>query len=370
MRSMKRLSSLLFIIIILAFRTSWSQAQTDWHYPPAHHLIHALKIRGPLHFCGEPVPLKEDDVLERLERELLIYLDNADDVILWLKRANRYFPHIEKRLKDNDMPDDLKYIVITESHLRPTATSHKDAVGFWQFIEKTALRYGLKTNKDIDERRNFFAASEAAIAYLKDLYRIFDSWTLAAAAYNMGEEGLKTEMLMQKVNTYYRLYLNQETHRYVFKILAAKMILSNPQKYGFNLNNEDLYKPFQFDRVEIIASQPVPLYIIAHAASSYFKIIKELNPHIRGYYLPAGKHEVLIPKGSAKDFKQRYENLLNDWIAGKGKYVYTVQKGDNLSGIAKQFNVSVKAIMNWNGLTSARNVSPGEKLFIFTDDPE
>ena len=150
-------------------------------------LIDALKIDKPLSFCGEYVPLNDVEIKERLERELLYALDNNDDVILWLKRSNRFFFHIEKVLKKNSMPDDLKYIAIAESALKPLATSNKGAVGYWQFIEGTANRYSMKINSDIDERRNFFTSTDAAIAYLKDLYAIFGSWTLAAAAYNMGE---------------------------------------------------------------------------------------------------------------------------------------------------------------------------------------
>jgi LysM repeat protein len=183
----------------------------------------------------------------------------------------------------------------------------------------------------------------------------------------MGEEGLKTEMLVQKVNNYYQLYLNQETQRYVFRILAAKVILSNPEKYGYYLTEEDLYKPVQFDRIEITANQPVPMYIIAQAANTYFKVIKDLNPHIKNYYLPAGKYNLLVPKGAASGFSERYENLLTQWLDEKLKSVYTVKKGDNLSAIAKRFNVSVKAIMIWNGISSAKEVSSGDKLFIFSN---
>lgn len=329
-------------------------------------LIQAIKISGPLTFCNEPVPLNEADVKERLERELLASLDNSGEVILWFKRANRYFPHVEKALKDNALPDDLKYVVIAESSLKPLATSNRGAVGFWQFIENTGNKYGLKINNDIDERRNFFISTDAAINYFKDLYAIFGSWTLAAAAYNMGEEGLKTEMLMQKVNNYYLLYLNQETQRYVFRILAAKMILSNPEKYGFSLTEDELYKPFQFDHIEITVNQPVPLYIIAQAANTYFKVIKDLNPHIKKYYLSAGKHDLLIPRGTAQGFQERYEKLLNQWLELKEKSIYTIEQGDNLSIIAKRFNVSIKAIMIWNDISSAKDVSPGDKLIIFT----
>ena len=364
MNYLYQLPRVILIVTIIIAGTINVEAQTGWHQSVGQSLINALKISEPLNFCNEPVPLSDPDVKERLERELLVSLDNSDDVILWLKRANRYFPHIEKVLKNNSLPDDLKYIVIAESSLKPLATSNKGAVGFWQFIENTGIKYGMKINNDIDERRNFFTSTEAATAYLKDLYALFGSWTLAVAAYNMGEEGLKTEMLVQKVNNYYQLYLNQETQRYIFRILAAKIILSNPEKYGYYLTEEDLYKPVQFDRVEITANQPVPLYIIAQAANTY---IKDLNPHIKNYYLPAGKYDLLLPKGAASGFSERYENLLKQWLDEKVKSVYTVKKGDNLSTIAKHFNVSVKAIMIWNGISNAKDVSSGDQIFIFSN---
>jgi LysM repeat protein len=342
------------------------EAQIGWRQSVGQSLIQAIKISEPLTFCNEPVPLNDPDVKERLERELLVSLNSSDEVILWLKRSNRYFPYIEKALKDNSLPDDLKYIVIAESSLKPLAASNRGAVGFWQFIENTGNKYGMKINNDVDERRNLFISTDAAITYFKDLYAIFGSWTLAAAAYNMGEDGLKTEILMQKVNNYYELYLNQETQRYVFRILAAKMILSNPEKYGFSLTEDELYKPLQFDQIEITANQPVPLYIIAQAANTYFKVIKDLNPQIKNYYLSAGKHNLLIPKGSASGIQERYENLLNQWLELKEKSFYTIQKGDTLSSLAKRFNVSIKAIMNWNNITNPKDVSPGDKLIIFT----
>jgi hypothetical protein len=330
-------------------------------------LIESVKINEPLTFCNESVPLNETDIKERLERELLISLDNSNEVILWIKRANRYLPHIEKVLKNNSLPDDLKYIAIVESSLRPLTRSNKGAVGYWQFIESTGMKYGMVINNDIDERRNFFTSTEAAVNYLKDLYALFGSWTLAAAAYNMGEEGLKTEMMVQKVSDYYQLDLYQETQRYIFRLLAAKIIISNPEKYGYSLTPDDLYKPIQFDRVEISANQPVPLYIIAQAAKTYFKVIKDLNPHIKNYYLPAGKYELMVPQGAAMGFSERYENLLSQWLAERNEYVYIVQKGDNLSTIAERFNVPVKAIMIWNDITNGKKVLPGNKLFIFSD---
>ena len=329
-------------------------------------MIAALKIDKPIDFCGETVPLTDAEIKERMERELLYALDNRDDIILWLKRANRYFPHIEKVLKNKSMPDDLKFIAIAESSLKPHAASNKGAVGYWQFIEGTGIKYKMEINSTVDERRNFFTSTEAAISYLKDLYALFGSWTLAAAAYNMGEAGLETEILMQKVNNFYQLYLPQETQRYIFRILSAKMIMSNPEKYGFFLAKEDLYQPLQYDLIEISAAQPVPISLIAQAARTYFKVIKDLNPHIRNYTIPAGKYQIMIPKGSAAGFFERYDALVQQWLTEKKEHVYTVKRGDNLSNIAARFNVPVKAIMIWNSMNNGKKLAPGDKLVIYS----
>jgi len=330
-------------------------------------ILEAIRITEPLNFCGEPVPLSSPDVRERLERELLLSLDNSDDIILWLKRANRYFPEIEKVLKAHALPDDLKYIAIAESSLKPLAFSNKGAAGYWQFIESTATKYGLEINSDIDERRNFSSATLAATKYLKELHRLFESWTLAAAAYNMGEDGLKSEILVQKVNNYYQLYLNQETQRYVFRILAAKIIMSNPEKFGYRLTKEDLYLPEQFDTVEIKALQPIPLHVIAQAADTYFKIIKDLNPQIKYYSLPAGTFQIHIPRGKADGFQKRYEKLMSAETALKNASVYTVRKGDTLYGISNRFQVPYKALTIWNSLDKSGKISPGDKLYIFKE---
>jgi hypothetical protein len=363
--SYRALNVILFVTIIIASACAGT-AQITAQKSVGQALIEAIKINEPLTFCNEPVPLSEADIKERLEREMLLSLDNSDDVILWLKRANRYFPHIEKVLKDKSLPDDLKYIAIAESGLKPHAASNKGAVGYWQFIESTGIKYGMEISNDIDERRNLISSTEAAANYLKDLYALFGSWTLAAAAYNMGEEGLKTELLMQKANNYYQLYLNQETQRYIFRILAAKIIMSNPEKYGYDLAREDLYHAVQFDRVEITVREAVPLYIIAQAAKTYFKVIKDLNPQFKSYYLPAGKYTLMLPRGAAMGFSERFQNIISQWLAEKKERVYIVKKGDNLSTVAARFNVSVKAIMIWNGMTNGKKIAPGDKLFIFS----
>lgn len=363
----KLCGSVLIFMIILPL-TAFAQAHGKAASPSGPAILEAIRISEPLTFCGELVPLTNPDVKERLERELLVSLDNSDDIILWLKRANRYFPEIEKVLKDNFMPDDLKYITIAESSLRPLAFSNKGAVGYWQFIESTGKKYGLEISADIDERRNVYRATHAAARYLKDLHGIFGSWTLAAAAYNMGEDGLMSEILVQKINNYYNLYLNQETQRYVFRILAAKIIMSNPGRYGYSLSKPDLYEPRKFDLVDVKASQPVPLHLLAQAANTQFKVIKDFNPQIKFYHLPAGQHQIHIPLGLSDGFLQRYEMLVAEWMSSKNDFVYVVKKGDTLSGIAARFNVPYRALLVWNRIGSGKKINPGEKLFIFSDD--
>lgn len=329
-------------------------------------LVSSLEIDGPLTFCGEVVPVDNPEVRERLEKEILLMLWDRAQVILWLKRTNRYLPHIEKMLKENGMPDDLKYVPIVESALLSHSGSHKGAIGFWQFIKETGRKYGLKVNNRIDERRNFFASTDAAIRYFKELYALFESWTLSAAAYNMGEKGLESEILIQKTDQYYQLYLPLETQRFVPRIVAVKLILSNPEAYGFNLKKEDLYPPLEFDRIELECPAETPLHIIAGAANTYFKAIKDLNPEIRGYTLTRGRHTVLIPKGGADGFQKRFKQLLSQWQTEKrGNIFYVVRSGDNLTLISDRFDIPLQALAAWNGLDIHKPIHPGQKLIIY-----
>jgi spore germination protein YaaH len=142
--------------------------------------------------------------------------------------------------------------------------------------------------------------------------------------------------------------------------------MTNPKKYGYDLAREDLYHAVQFDRVEITVREAVPLYIIAQAAKTYFKVIKDLNPQFKSYYLPAGKYTLMLPRGAAMGFSERFQNIISQWLAEKKERVYIVKKGDNLSTVAARFNVSVKAIMIWNGMTNGKKIAPGDKLFIFS----
>jgi len=331
-------------------------------------LVASLKIDPSLEFCGEKVPLKSQEIRERLEKELLLSLWDRPQIILWLKRSHRYLPYIEQILEKNDMPDDLKYLAIAESALRPHAGSSKGAIGFWQFMPGTGRKYGLVINEYIDERRNLFISTAAAIQYFKQLYQTFDSWTLAAAAFNMGEEGLMAEILEQDTNNYYQLYLPLETQRYIFRILSVKLIFSEREKFGFRLTSIEHYPPLEFDRIRVKCSHEIPIRIIAKAAKTHFKVIKDLNPEIRGHYLRKGKHHILVPKGASPGFKDRYKDLENKYLVSKKEKIYIVKRGDNLSSIADRFGIPLSALIIWNRVDIKRPIHPGHRLFIYRDD--
>jgi membrane-bound lytic murein transglycosylase D len=363
-----RVSVFIFSILLLAGATARCEPIKKLEISQFPSLISSIRIDGPLDFCGEKVPLDNPEVRERLEKELLLTLWNRSQVILWLKRANRYFPHMDKVLKESHAPEDLKYVPVIESSLRVHAVSPKRAVGFWQFLKETGRKYDLEINGNIDERRNVFASTRAAVKYFKDLYTLLGSWTLSAAAYNMGEEGLQAEMLTQKSKQYYHLYLPLETQRYVFKILSVKLILSNPEKYGFHLTKEDLYPPMQFDRVELKSTRITPIQIVAEAANTYFKMIKDLNPDIRGYNIAKGNYSILVPKGSARGFHGRYQTLLDEWVAKNEKRTYVVKKGDNLTAISERFDVPLPALAIWNRINLNKPIHPGQRLVIYPND--
>jgi membrane-bound lytic murein transglycosylase D len=331
-------------------------------------LVSSVKNMDTLSFCGERVPLENQEVLERFEKELLLSIWDRPQVILWLKRSRRYLPYIEKMLKENHMPEDLKYLAIAESALRPHAGSRKGATGFWQFLADTGRKYGLIIDENIDERRNLFASTRAAIKYFEALHQSMGSWTLAAAAYNMGEEGLTAEIMVQHNRDYYRLYLPLETQRFVFRILSTKLILLDPVKFGFNLTHDDYYPALEFDRITIDCFQEIPLSLIAKASGTDFKVIKDLNPEIRGHYLTEGTHTILIPKGSKKEFVPRYKKLVNEYQADKTDRIYVIKEGDNLTSIAEKFDVPLAVLIIWNRVDLNDPIHPGDRLIIYPKD--
>ena len=188
-------------------------------------------------FAGERVPLEYFDVKEALDRELHVNTYWQSQTIFMIKRANRYFPEIEAILKEEGVPDDFKYMAMAESGLT-NSVSPSNAAGFWQFLKKTSEENGLQVNSEIDERFNIEKSTHAACKFLKNAYAKYGNWTMAAASYNMGKQGLSKQEDFQKEDNYYNLALNEETSRYIFRILAFKLVIKNPELYGFHLTKK------------------------------------------------------------------------------------------------------------------------------------
>ena len=250
-----------------------------WKSFLANNKIYGVMIPKDLQFANEKVPVYDFTVIESMERELIVNTYFHSQTILMHKRANRWLPLIASILKKNGVPDDFKYIPLIESNLT-NSISPKGATGFWQFVDGAAKQYGLEVNDEIDERYNLEKSTEAACKYFKDAYKTFGNWTLSAASYNVGIDGLKNQLEKQKVSSYYDLALNEETSRYIFRILAAKEIISNPKNYGYQLRKKDLYPPITTQKTQIDSSI-TDLADFAIKNNVSYKILKYFNPWLR-----------------------------------------------------------------------------------------
>lgn len=213
--------------------------------------VHSLQISDKLQFAGEDVPFVQFDVRENIDRELLAFTYMHSTTLMLVKRANLYFPIIEPILKEYGIPDDFKYLALIESHFNPRALSPVKAAGIWQFMDETGKRYGLEINSQVDERYDLKKATVAACKYLKESYDIYDDWIITAASYNGGRGRMTRELDRQKVLSFFDLFLNEETTRYVYRIIASKEIISNPAKYGFCLRKEDFYHTVRVETVAV-----------------------------------------------------------------------------------------------------------------------
>ncbi len=249
-----------------------------------HMLVVPPETPASASFAGEEVPMDLYYVKEAFEREILANTFMQSTTIMIFKRANRWFPVIEPILKKNGIPDDFKFLAVAESNL-VNVTSPAGADGYWQFMKETAKKHGLEINDRVDERYNMEKATQAACEYLLEAHDRFGSWTLAAASYNRGSEGIRNALESQGAKNYYDLYLNDETSRYVFRILALKEIWNHPVKYGFLLRQQDLYPPVPI-RTVTVDSPIVSLPAFARANGVSYRVLRELNPWIRHYSLP------------------------------------------------------------------------------------
>jgi len=259
--------------------------------------VYALDVPMELNFAGEPLPLDNPDIYERMDRELLVNTYWQSNGLLMFKRAQKYFPIIEPILKENGIPEDFKYLAVIESGLT-NAVSPAGARGFWQIMKTTGRENGLEINSNVDERYHLEKATKVACKYLKEAKARFGNWTLSAASYNAGKAGIGRRLKEQNVSDYYDLLLGEETGRYMFRIVALKEILNNAEKYGFNFNEKHLYKYVPTTKVKVDTAV-TDFTKFAEKFGINYKILKIHNPWLREPHLNNKSrklYEIAIPK--------------------------------------------------------------------------
>jgi len=261
-------------------------------------VVQSVDMKRTFDFAGEVLPTDNFDVRERLEREFEVNSYWQSSTLQNLKLSARYFPVFERIFAENGIPDDFKYLAVAESSLRHP-TSPAGAKGIWQFMKGTAVEYGLEVNSDVDERMHVEKVTLAAAKFLKKRYERLGSWTLAAAAYNAGQRRITSEMATQRATNYYDLNLNAETARYVFRIVAIKEIMSNPEKYGFYIKNDEKYPPL--DNYAVVTTDE-PIENLGDFAQKYgvsYRMLKVYNPWLKNDKLRNSTkkvYELRLPK--------------------------------------------------------------------------
>jgi membrane-bound lytic murein transglycosylase D len=276
--------------------TSFSREQKD--------SVALFDLPAELSFAGEKVPLEQGDVVERLERELYVNAYWESNLILLFKRSKKYLPEIERLLQEQGVPDDFKYLAIAESGLL-NASSAAGAKGYWQILEETGKEYGLEITESVDERYHLEQSTLAAAAYLKKAHQKFGDWTAVAASYNMGQSGFSKRQEEQFQRNYYDLYLNEETSRYLFRILAFKLLFENPSAFGYHLQEKDYYSLPEFREIEVSTDLP-DLAKWAKDQGSSYKHLKRYNPWLRARELEVKKGKgyiIRLPKFEADSKK-------------------------------------------------------------------
>ncbi len=296
------LTSVLVLVVLKLFVFSSPPEVSDdddRYYKKMHenYIIYSPFIPEEMDFCDEKVPLDRFDVYESLDYEFLKIIYWHSETILYIKRMHKFFPIVEPILKKHGIPDDFKYLMVTESGM-VNVVSPANAAGYWQFLKGTAREYGLEVNSEVDERYNIEKSTIAACKYFLNSYKIFGSWSLVAASYNAGIRRIKEELKEQKVESFYDLLLYRETTRYLYRILAFKQILSHPRKYGFNIRKKDCYQSPETKILEVDTSINSLVNFAIEKGTNY-RVLKKLNPWLRSDKLTnsAGKtYYIKIPK--------------------------------------------------------------------------
>jgi LysM repeat protein len=378
-------SLMLLVILIKLFNFSSGDEISDDDYRSyftSNYKVFGITIPKDINFCGEPIPIKDFTVYEALERELLVNTYYQSQTVLLHKRANRWFPVIEPILKKNGIPDDMKYLAIAESGLT-NAVSPQKASGFWQIMATTAHHYELEIGEDVDERFNVEKATEAACKVLQDAYNRYGNWTMAAASYNLGMGGIDKQINKQKTDDYYNLFLNEETARYIYRIVAIKEIISRPKAYGYHLRKQDLYPPVPVRRVKVDTTIN-DLASFAISQNSSYKILKTMNAWLltnkltvangKAYTIlfPAagvtlygfddvpGGNETIQTVDTSK-FVTRTD-IVND--SASRSIVHKVRSGETWNSIAAQYGVPVEYLLEFNKKNENDELKPEEEIVI------
>lgn len=288
-----------FVFTLLVSAGNHQQEMSD--YEESNPVAVSWAIPEGVTFVGEEMPLRNFDTRESLDRELNATAYRHGSTLLTIKRAGRYFPEIEKILKEYGVPDDFKYLACAESDLS-NAISPKGATGYWQIMEGTGKEGGMIINREIDERYDLDKSTRFACKYFLKAYEKYGSWTMAAASYNNGFSGLSEQVDIQKEINYYDLLLNEETARYIFRIAALKLIMTEPLKYGFNVGPDDMYKPVPFREVKVDTSV-TSFEQFARQFDTNYKILKFLNPWLRKPFLTNSErreYTIRVPEKDAR----------------------------------------------------------------------
>lgn len=293
------LLALTAVFVLIASRmTSEERPNYDWEPTDnVPQIVKGIDLDQAFEFCGEALPMDDFDIRERLDRELTVNTYWHSSTILSIKSTMRFFPVMERILKEEGVPTDLKYVAVAESALR-NVTSHAGAKGLWQFMQGTGKEYGLEINDEVDERYHLEKSTRAAAKYLKSLHQRFGTWANAAAAYNMGGGNMNKRLREQEAKDYFELNLNEETSRYYFRLVAIKHILENPRAYGFYVDKEDYYPALDKYEVVEVKGAVESWGAFAKEKGISYRILKVYNPWLIDHKLTnsSGKtYEVKIP---------------------------------------------------------------------------
>jgi membrane-bound lytic murein transglycosylase D len=297
-------------VIISFVSTGYEGDESQSFTGDSSYQVKSVKLPDSVLFAGESVPLENFDTRESLDRELLTSTYRHSSTILIIKRTHRYFPVIEKILRENNIPEDFKYLSIAESELS-NMVSPAGATGFWQIMEATGREEGLEINSEVDERYNLEKSTLFACKYFLRSYEKYGNWTLSAASYNGGRNGIDEQIGIQGEYNYYDLLLNEETARYIFRVVAYKIICNNPGEYGFIVSNNDLYP--EIPVVEVKVDSSVTSFAdFAKKFGTNYKTLKLLNPWLRKPYLTNKAKKTYLIKLPVEGIRNSKELILMD----------------------------------------------------------